>query len=103
MVCFTEVHEHATLLVRSMSSLYPRHLPLCVTMADADLYRASLQIPDTPTDAYHVTAAVELWKNYQQTLRPLEGWKVWTVHALADSYCSSLLDRYLNIKGRGLL
>jgi uncharacterized protein (DUF58 family) len=103
MVCFTEVHEHATLLARSLSSLYPRHLPVCVTMADADLYRESRKVPKTPQEAFEVVAANEVWDHYQQTLTMLQGWKVLTVNALADTYCSAILNRYADIKSRGIL
>jgi uncharacterized protein (DUF58 family) len=104
-VCFTDLvdAEASRSLISGLRYLVPRHLPLCVTVSDSDLLAAQRAVPATPTAAFELVAAIELWEDYQKALRFLEREGALTVNVPANVLTTAVINRYLEVKRRGLL
>jgi uncharacterized protein (DUF58 family) len=105
MVCFTDLvdAEASRSLLNGMLYLMPRHLPLCVTISDSDLLAAQLQVPAAAGEAFQLVAAVELWQDYRTAVRLLERHGALTVNVPAKTMTTATINRYLEVKKRGLL
>jgi len=105
MVCFTDLvdAEASKSLISSMRHLAPRHLPLCVTISDSDLMAAQKAAPTTAPAAFELVAAMELWEDYQKAVKFLERQGALTVSVPANALTPAIINRYLEVKRRGLL
>jgi uncharacterized protein (DUF58 family) len=105
MVCFTDLvdAEASRSLLGGMLYLRPRHLPLCVTISDSDLLAAQSQTPAEAADAFRLVAAVELWEDYRNAVHLLERHGALTVNVPANVLTTATINRYLEVKKRGLL
>jgi uncharacterized protein (DUF58 family) len=105
MVCFTDLvdAEASRSLLGGMLYLRPRHLPLCVTISDSDLLAAQSQAPTEVAEAFRLVAAVELWEDYRNAIHLLERRGALTVNVPADTLTTATINRYLEVKKRGLL
>jgi uncharacterized protein (DUF58 family) len=105
MVCFTDLvdAEASRSLLSGMLYLRPRHLPLCVTISDSDLLAAQSQTPVEAAEAFRLVAAVELWEDYRNAVLLLERHGALTVNVPANALTTSTINRYLEVKKRGLL
>ncbi|HUJ71957.1 MAG TPA: DUF58 domain-containing protein [Verrucomicrobiae bacterium] len=105
MVCFTDLvdAEASRSLLNGMLYLMPRHLPLCVTISDSDLLAAQLQVPEEAAEAFRLVASVELWQDYRTAVRLLERHGALTVNVPAKTLTTATINRYLEVKKRGLL
>ncbi|MSR65298.1 MAG: DUF58 domain-containing protein [Verrucomicrobiae bacterium] len=104
-VCFTDLldSESSRSLIHSMWRLLPKHLPICVTISDSDLLAARHQTPQVVTDVFEKLAAMEVWDDYRRALGLLEGRGVAVVNVPAHELTSATINRYLEIKSRGML
>ncbi len=104
-VAFTEVldSESSKVLILRLGRLVPRHLPLCVSIADPDVPRAMLKPVGTVSDVYDKAVARELYLDTQLTLRALETMGAHVIHVPADRITAATLRRDMDIKHRGLL
>ena len=105
MVCFTDLvdAEASRALITGMRHLAPRHLPVCVTISDSDLMAAQKATPETAPAACELVAAMELWEDYQKAVRFLERQGALTVSVPANALTPAVINRYLDVKRRGLL
>ncbi len=103
--CFTDLvdAEASRSLISSMLYLMPRHLPLCVTISDSDLIAAQRAVPEGTAQAFELVAAMELWEDYRSALRLLERQGALTVNVPANMLSTATINRYVEIKRRGLL
>ena len=104
-VSFTDLvdAEASRSLIASMRHLVPRHLPLCVTISDSDLIAAQRVVPAGSAQAFELVAAMELWEDYRSALRVLERQGALTVNVPANQLTTATINRYVDIKRRGLL
>lgn len=104
-VCFTDLvdAEASRSLISSMRYLVPRHLPLCVMISDSDLIAAQRAVPSATAQAFELVAAMELWEDYRSALRLLERQGALTVNVPANMLTTATINRYVEIKRRGLL
>lgn len=104
-IVFTEVldSESSRTLLQRVSRLVPRHLPLCVSIADPDVTRTMLKPVLAPGDVYDKAVARELHRDTRATLRALETCGTTVIHVPADRLTASVLRKYLDVKERGML
>ncbi len=104
-VLFTDViaPDSSLTVLNGLARLRPRHLPMCVTVADAELLRAAEATSRDVEDVYTKVAARALLADQRRALDLLEAKSVLTVHVPADRLAAATLDRYLHVKYRGLL
>ena len=90
-------------LLASAAALLPEHLPLIVTIGDRDLRQLVREEPATVEDVYRQSVAEEMLRQRELAL----GWIVdhggLVLDLPAGSLAPGLLQRYLEIKARGLL
>ncbi|MBK7972818.1 MAG: DUF58 domain-containing protein [Deltaproteobacteria bacterium] len=104
-VLFTDVTDPGSsrTIVSGLAGLRPRHLPMCVTVADSAL-RAVANAPSADVDqVLRKVAARELLADQRRALGMLEARGVLTVHVPADRLAAATLERYLHIKHRAML
>lgn len=104
-VLFTDVTDPGSsrTIVNGLVGLRPRHLPLCVTVADSAL-QAAASAPSADVDeVLRKVAARELLGDQRRALAMLEARGVLTVHVPADRLAAATLERYLHIKHRAML
>lgn len=87
-------------LVRTVRSLHPRHLPLCVLFRDPDLERLAV---DPGGDPYVAAAAAELLAWRDRVLRQLKRSGALVLDVSPRELTPALIRRYLDVKIRRLL
>lgn len=101
-VLFTEIgsSKQAPLLISHLSTLYPRHLPLCVTLNDRALVAISKRKLSSVRDVYERVAAEWLLDDRQVWLDELNRRGVLTLDVPAGELTSAVINKYLEIKGQ---
>lgn len=104
-VLFSDVIDtHAsTHLVRAMTSIARQHLPLMVALKNPFIERAAVDEVSDEMDAFRRGAAEELLHARGLALRTMRRGGVQVVDALPGALVGATLDRYVEIKERGLL
>ena len=104
-VFFTDLGDPrgAQELARAGASLRPRHLPLIVTQRDPVLEHAALASPDDDRSLYRRAAALAQLEDRALALERLRSLGVMSVDSGPEGITPQLLNRYLELKGRGLL
>lgn len=90
-------------MARATARLRPRHLPLVVTQRDPALDVALRTPPGADRALYRRAAAISLLEERAGALRQLRNFGVLTVDAGPEGISPALLNRYLELKARGLL
>ncbi len=105
MVLFTDLGDPrvAQELASAGAGLRPRHLPLVVTQRDPALERAALAAPSDDRSLYRRAAALAVLEERETALRRLRALGVMTVDSGPEGISPAVLNRYLELKGRGLL
>ncbi len=105
MVLYTDLASGSNLddLVTAMSSLYPRHLPLVVTMNDPGVLALAQQAPTSAAAVYERAIAEQLIDERRLILNRLEQRGVLTIDVPAHQLNAAVINRYLQLKARGLL
>ena len=88
--------QHVALLARSS-------LPLIVTISDPDVHSAAHLRPDDSQSAYQRAAAAQLLDERRLTLDSLHQRGVLTLDVPAHQLSWSVINRYLELKGKGRL
>jgi uncharacterized protein (DUF58 family) len=99
-VCFTDLgdaHSAESLLAAALP-LMPRHLPVIVTVSNSEILAVTRKIPENEFDVYRHVAALEIWNDYQRTLRGLRSRGVATVSVPAQELSTAAINEYLRIK-----
>jgi uncharacterized protein (DUF58 family) len=104
-VLYTDLSTGSDLdeLVTAMASLYPRHLPLVVTMNDPGVLVLSRQAPTSAAAVYERAIAEQLMDERRLVLNRLEQRGVLTIDVPAHQLNAAVINRYLQLKARGLL
>jgi uncharacterized protein (DUF58 family) len=104
-VLFTDLGDPrvATELALAAGSLRPRHLPLVVTQRDLVVEGAATASPGDDRALYRRAAALAVLEERERALGKLRSLGVMTVDSGPEGITPQLLNRYLELKGRGLL
>ena len=90
-------------LLASLQLLRPRHLPLVVTIADRDLKAVVSKVPENVRDLFTQSVAEEIMYLREAALRRVESRGGLALDVTAAALAPSLLEKYLQVKERGLL
>lgn len=104
-VIFTDVIDQraSQLLIRSVRSLYPRHLPLVILMRDRALDTVMRGPAREDFDRYRKAAASEILTEREEAIGELRAHGVTVLDVLPEQLTVSLLNQYIAIKSRGRL
>jgi len=90
-------------LLTSLRLLRPRHLPLVVTIADRDLRAVVSGTPDNVHDLFTQSVAEEIMHLREAALRLVESQGGLALDVTAAALAPAILEKYLQVKERGLL
>jgi uncharacterized protein (DUF58 family) len=90
-------------LLNSLKILRPRHLPLVVTIGDRDLKAAVRDVPANTQDLFTQSVAEEIIHQREAALRLVEAQGGLALDVTAAALAPALLEKYLQVKERGLL
>ncbi|NUM49146.1 MAG: DUF58 domain-containing protein [Anaerolineales bacterium] len=90
-------------LISHVTALGRTSLPLVVTISDPDIFAAAHQTPDSSLSTYQRAAAVQLLEDRKLALDNLSRHGVLTLDVPANQLSLAVIDRYLALKGRGML
>jgi len=104
-IWLTEVAETAGVpdVIEFATSLVPRHVLLFATMRQPDMATVTAARPANATEMYRVLAAQEAADRRETLLRGLRQRGALVVEASPDALASGLVDRYLEVKERGVI
>jgi uncharacterized protein (DUF58 family) len=99
-VCFTDLGDAASAesLLGAALPLMPRHLPVIVTVSNSEVLAVTRKVPENEFEVYRHVAAMEIWNDYQRTLRGLRSRGVATVSVPAQELSTAAINEYLRIK-----
>jgi Uncharacterized conserved protein (some members contain a von Willebrand factor type A (vWA) domain) len=105
MIVFTDLVtlDAAKSLIASLARLAKRHLVVCVTISDPNLTNVAGQSSETSNQLYRRAVAEMLLDERQVVLETLNQHGVHTVDVPADKLTISVINSYLELKGRGAL
>jgi uncharacterized protein (DUF58 family) len=90
-------------LLTSLKLLRPRHLPLVVTIADRDLRAVVRDAPENVRDLFTQSVAEEIMYLREAALRLVESQGGLALDVTAAALAPAILEKYLQVKERGLL
>jgi uncharacterized protein (DUF58 family) len=90
-------------LLAHTATLLPRHLPLIVTIGDNDLRALVSQVPHQATDVYRQSVAEELLQQREEALARITELGGLALDVPAGELSFQLVNKYLEVKERGLL
>lgn len=90
-------------LLTSLKLLRPRHLPLVVTIGDRDLKEVVRHTPADMRDLFTQSVAEEIIHQREAALRRVESQGGLALDVTAAALAPTLLEKYLQVKERGLL
>lgn len=101
-VIFTDLSSGASMdsLVAQVSLLARSSLPLVVTISDPDIHAASKQKPSDSLTVYQRAAATQILDERRVALDTLRRRGVLTLDVPANQLSFSVINRYLELKGR---
>ncbi len=104
-VLFSDVIDETVsrALVRSLGRVARTHLPLAVTIGNPDLEEAAGQVVRTDGDAFRRAAAAELAQARALALQAMRRSGILVVDVPAAQTLAATLDKYVEVKERGLL
>ena len=104
-VWLTDLAETATLpeVVESAARMTPRHLVFLVVVGQPDLGDAARRRPADPAEMYRNLAAQEMVQRRELFLETLKRRGVLAAELLPGGLATGLVNRYLEIKDRGLV
>jgi len=90
-------------LLAYTATLLPRHLPLIVTIGDNDLHALVAQVPREISDVYRQSVAEELLQQREEALARITELGGLALDVPAGQLSFQLVNKYLEVKERGLL
>src|SRR5215213_6320721 len=90
-------------LIAHMARLAQRHLPLCVVISDPNITRMAAQPPRSSDAVYQRAVAEMLMDERRVVLDTLNRSGVLTLDVPADKLTVSVINKYLELKGRGAI
>ena len=95
--------EAAKPLIAHMARLAQRHLPLCVVISDPNITNLAAQPPRNSDAVYQRAVAEMLLDERRVVLDTLNRSGVLTLDVPADKLTVSVINKYLELKGRGAI
>ncbi|MFZ5444174.1 MAG: DUF58 domain-containing protein [Myxococcota bacterium] len=95
--------DAAHALVLRTRRLVPRHLPMVVSLQDADVHRVATAVPETTAEAYERVIAARVERDGAATAAKLRESGAHVVRGTPAVFASAGVHAYLDIKQRGLL
>jgi uncharacterized protein (DUF58 family) len=86
-----------------MARLAKHHLPLCVTISDPNITGMATQPPNGVAPIYQRAVAEMLLDERRVVLDTLHRSGVLTIDVPADQLSVAVINKYLELKGRGVL
>jgi uncharacterized protein (DUF58 family) len=104
-VVFTDLVtlDAARPLIAHMARLAQRHLPLCVVISDPNITRLAAQPPRNSDAVYQRAVAEMLLDERRVVLDTLNRSGVLTLDVPADKLTVNVINKYLELKGRGAI
>lgn len=104
-ILFTDIVtlDAAKPLITHMARLAQRHLPLCVVLSDPHISAMAGQPAESSTQIYQRAVAELLLDERQVVLDTLNSHGVLTLDVPADKLSIALINKYLELKGRGAI
>jgi uncharacterized protein (DUF58 family) len=104
-VLFTDVIDRTAsdALVAQAATLRPRHLPLAVTLRDPALEALAVVRPREPGEAFERAAAEELLGAREAALADMRAHGVMVLDVLPAAASAAVVERYHQLKRRGVL
>lgn len=104
-VLFTDVIDRTAsgALVAQAATLRPRHLPLAVTLRNPELEVMASALPERVDQAYERAAAEELLTARAEALATMRHAGVLILDVHPDSAARAVVERYSELKRRGML
>ncbi len=90
-------------LLTHTSKLIPRHLPLIVTIGDTDLRELVRTKPSKPAEVYRQSVAEEILRQREEALSRIRRAGGLALDVPAGRLSLELVNKYLEVKERGLL
>lgn len=90
-------------LLTHTATLFPRHLPLIVTIGDKDLWGLVREVPQTPEAVFEQSVAEELLSERESALRRITQLGGLALDVPTGKLSLELVNKYLEVKERGLL
>ncbi|HUB68608.1 MAG TPA: DUF58 domain-containing protein [Candidatus Methylacidiphilales bacterium] len=99
-ICFTDLGDPASArsLLQAVLPLQPRHLPVIVTVSNSEILEATRREPRNDFEVYRHVAAMEIWNDYQRTLRGLRCRGIRAISVPAQELSPATINEYLRIK-----
>jgi uncharacterized protein (DUF58 family) len=69
-----------------------------VTVSNSEILAATRKMPASEFEVYRHVAAMEIWNDYQRTLRELASHGIASISVPADKLSSAAINEYLRIK-----
>jgi len=95
--------EASAELLAHTSQLVPRHLPLIITIGDTDLRELVRTEPTQPADVYRQAVAEEILRQREEALTRIRHAGGLALDVPAGRLSLELVNKYLEVKERGLL
>jgi len=104
-VIFTDLLDEETSkeLVEYIRLLRPTHLPLCVTLNDANIVALTETVPHETADVYARTAALEMLNERKRLLDSLTQQGVLVLDRTPEEISVAAVNRYLELKARQVI
>ena len=90
-------------LLAHASRLVPRHLPLIVTIGDSDLRAMVKSRPASAADVYSQSVAEDILRQREEALSRIHQLGGLALDVPAGRLSFELVNKYLDVKDRGLL
>ena len=90
-------------LLAHASQLVPRHLPLIVTISDSDLRAMVRSSPASAAEVYRQSVAEEILRQREEALSRIHQLGGLALDVTAGRLSFELVNKYLDVKERGLL
>jgi uncharacterized protein (DUF58 family) len=105
-VLFTDLSgglpSHQALLTH-LTALYPRHLPLCVTVSDPALTNTATLRPHNSESVYERAVAEQMLDDRQRLIESLTRRGAMVLDVPAEKLTAAVINKYLELKGRALI
>ena len=93
----------SSVLIREFTRLYPKHLPLAVTLKDNNLEQIALSVPENNREMRELGVAQMLVEERIKALRTLQLNGVLTLDTRPEDLTVNAINRYLEIKAQSLI
>lgn len=90
-------------MITEFTSLYPKHLPLLTSLRDNVLRNIALSVPGGSQEMMEMAIAQQLLDERLKALRRLQSRGVLTLDANPETLTVEAINKYLDIKARGMI